>query len=227
MIALVAGVALWGTGCPSNDGDYLDNINTNSQGPQTPGINPPSNPSQSTIETIILYASDDADVSSLNPQENYGHERSLRTGVVNFGSAGDDYYTAFVNFDTRGLFGREIIEADLIVTTAFNNSAMKPVGTLSLSYVTDHKWNEDTITWVNSPSSGTYIVSKEIGFDVTKTHEFDVTGAVKKWVSDSSSNKGFMLGARSFTNVRSAYAPIYSKESSRDSGPRLRVKYRD
>ena len=217
-----------GTGCPSHEGDYLDNINTNSQGPQTPPrTNPPSNPPQSTIETIILYASDDADVSSLNPKENYGRERSLRTGVVNFGSAGDDNYTAFVNFDTRSLSGREIIEADLLITTAFNNSAMKPVGTLSLSYVTDHKWNEDTITWVSSPSSGTYIVSREIEFDVTKTYEFDVTSAVKKWTFDSSSNKGFMLRARSFGNVRSAYAPIYSKELSRDSGPRLRVKYKD
>lgn len=174
----------------------------------------------------LLYAVADTYAESMSPTSNFGSGQALYTGFVNFGVGRDDYFTAFVKFDLSSLpSGAQIEEARLKLTTDANASYVKPKGTVTIAMVTSTSWTESGLTYVNMPSTGEYVIAREITFDTATTWEFPVTSAVQKWMNGTT-NRGFSIKSRNFSPDGQCYGTFYANELAPDGGPRLYVRWR-
>ena len=101
------------------------------------------------------------------------------------------------------------------------------MGTTTISMVKNSQWSQGSLNYMNMPSTGTYVTAREIEFrfdNGKRTVEFDVTGAVQKWVNGEISNEGFMITTRALED--SSEARFYSSDwGNHLEGPVLEFEY--
>lgn len=226
VILIILSVGL-GTGCSSqkstsSSGGESETSTENSSEETT------TETTSSSTSSITLYATADTWVgdSSSIFNSNFGGERDLRTGDVSFGGAGTTNYRAFVKFNVSNIpSNAKISKANLILNTGANSvpcGSQTVTGTVVVSEVST-SWTESGLTYLNMPSSFSYLNSQDVIFNdcLSRQYSVSVVNAVSGWVSGASSNGALSLKA----NTISDYGSFYSKEVSQSAGPVLEIEY--
>jgi len=183
-------------------------------------------PKEPDILSLTLYPTDDAYVSSIRPENNYGGEKSLNTGQVDFGVSGVSNYYSYIKFDISSIPSNiEIINAEFILITGYNNTATKPTGDVYLFYVSNSDWDESSITYANRPTASDYVITinRDVIFDIVTEQRFDI-----EWHLDDylyiNSKYSLMVKTGSLSTTYD-YAYFYSKEVSKTYSPKLYIEY--
>lgn len=200
-----------------NPSPYVPAPTTNNPAPTNTGGNTssPTPTPQPTTRTQRgrLTPIEDSYVDSCHIERNYGSDSALQTGMVSFPDGSDCRNTAFIKFEPGYIpSGARITRAELILTTL--PSPNEITGNVTLAYVTNTSWNEGTLTYVTSPTSGTSIATREVQFSFRNppTISFDVKNTLQGLVNGTIENRGFMIKTRNLEGYGSR-AEIYSKDS--------------
>jgi predicted phosphodiesterase len=162
---------------------------------------------------ITLQPSKDSFVYSYYPNQNYGSSDTIYL------------YNKNSNIISKGLIQFDLSQ---IPKNAKINSAKFYITTKSWSsqaniqlYELKQQWEEKTVTWSNSPQAdSTPFVKHNLYFG---TNEIDIKKLVEKWVSDPSTNNGFLI-----ISEKMDYSTInfYSKEySDKNKIPIIKINY--
>jgi hypothetical protein len=125
-------------------------------------------------EIITKYACDDTFVSAGNPDDNYGQETYLNSGM--------GYYT-YLRFDIRDInkAGNSLANIDKVqikLNVGYNNTLVKPEGKALIYGMswTNSSWNEKIMTYNNRPEHEPNPLYEITGirFDVNGIVRFDV-----------------------------------------------------
>lgn len=184
-----------------------------------------------TVE-VWLNSVADAYVSSGSPDENYGNEKALYTGEIDFGGASPVEYLTFIKFDLSNIpYDAKIISAKFSLLTGRNNVACGR-GTsakVTISEVVSEDWTENGVTYNNMPSYLEPIDLKIIsnfGDCIAYIYEFDFKGIATMWVQNINFNNGISIKSseiHTFSGGGDCYCLFYSGELS--YGPQLIIKY--
>lgn len=121
----------------------------------------------STPASLTFGAQADAYVNVDHPTFNYGSSNSLRV------DASPDLHS-YLRFDVRGLGGKSIVQARLLIYSGSRASEG-----LDLWTVNDNSWDENTIDYINAPALASVLGSS--GYvDHGTWVEFDVTSYVTR-----------------------------------------------
>jgi len=161
-----------------------------------------------TIETKVVYASDDTYTSSVRTNTNFGTAVKL---VV--GRTGDETRLSYVKFSTGALPAGAVLTGAALMLPLES----KPVeATLSL-YPVSADWSETTVTATKAPSASAAFISIE-----PKTTDTALKFDVSKWVTKAGTY-AFALRSASTTDVTRLRAVEYGDPSG--GGPQLDLVY--
>ena len=118
--------------------------------------------------TVVIDSLEDSYVDSANPEANYSTEEEIKVG------RGTNEYLSYLKFDLERIpDSRNILSAKLRV-----QCQLSTIGSLVAShYLDDDTWDEETITWNNSPK-GWNINASDTKTMKSDTLYFDVTDEV-------------------------------------------------
>jgi hypothetical protein len=174
---------------------------------------------QATQTTVNLSATQDAEVSERYPNANYGTSNSL---IVNpSGGESANGYMSYIKFDLSS------IPKGAVITSAVLRLFV-PTIPLQSGYVDLYRvanaapWDENTITWNNRVTDGTYIARIPIAGGTSNYHTIvDLTSEVQSLV-DGTANNGWRLSSDPVYTVTGV--AFYSKDSS-ENPPALEIMY--
>ncbi len=176
-------------------------------------------------EYLLTYTTADTHIKETSPNTNFGDGRSLFIS----GEEGDwrTRAKALLKFSLPNIpsYAIDFEAAYLRLCEAGGGNTIYP-GDLSI-YVAPiaFNWNENTVTWNNSPPVWLPTSGHEYGYGVHNPNNdtcvwIDVSTTVSDWYSGFPLNKGFML----FSNS-DAYVSYYSKEGHQPGSALLEVDY--
>lgn len=184
-------------------------------------------------KVVTLNPAFDTTVVSSLPQNNYGTNDRLTVGknYKDFPPNGRVFQT-LVKFDLSQIPKNSTINSATLRLYQVGEDQCQEACAWEKSsfsiylYLTDENWSENSVTWSNQPSYSFYempltgTIGKESGYK-----NWDVEIFVKKWVSQTSLNYGFLLRAPGLDITGpDCAAEFYSRESSL-SKPQLAVDY--
>ncbi|MEM3712429.1 MAG: DNRLRE domain-containing protein [Thermoproteota archaeon] len=174
------------------------------------------------VPTVIktYYPSDDAYVSSSNPDRNYGGEDHIGIRVETMLPM--DIWRSYIRFDIDLPPGSVIVSS---VLSLYMDTPPSISGTMDYYLVSGH-WSEKTITWNNKPDASEYVGSASTGTSPNWL-ELNVKSSVEKFVSRDASgyapNYGWMLKDRRENTP--IYYLICSKDPLTRKSPHLDIAY--
>lgn len=181
-----------------------------------------SNPAPEKPQYLYLYPTDDAYVSSSQPNTNFGSELGLYTG---------DYlsnYSSYLKFNISSIpTNIDISKVDLEITVAQDASTIKPVTDVFCYYISNQNWSERSITYSNKPPKPQYVASilRDVTFHLGSIQRIELTSNFKSIVN-TDSNYSLLLVSGSFSyngSVVKDYGSFYSKETNLK--PTLVIEY--
>jgi hypothetical protein len=178
-----------------------------------------------TIKTF--YPSDDAYVSSLNPDDNYGSIEYI--GIKVDTMLPRDLWYSYIKFDLESIPPGSVVSSATMQLYVYRFPP-PPDRRIMECWLVSKNWEEETITWSNQPPSAELVTSTPVP-NSEGWISVDVKSSVEKFTSKDAAgyipNYGWMLKDQDETSP-TQYA-MYSKEAifipPTDLKPRLEVNY--
>lgn len=189
--------------------------------------------------TDTVYAEEDASISSVYPNTNFGIPSSSYEALTQILAVGPDANTwapdpvgfavhaSLVRFDLSSYSGKQITAATLQLRARnkVNSSSNRRLGLFSVAQT----WSETSVTWNNQPTlfESTDSPIHEFGHGECWTCTFDVSPKVNAWTSGVESNYGFMLfSPLDAINFQDWTIGFESRHSAVSVQPMLIITYR-
>jgi len=149
----------------------------------------------STSSTIVIYPSDDATIEANHPNSSTGSSKFLcvRNDYGEGGSSGWGWYT-LIKFDISSIPSETVIASAKLKLYYHHWRDNNPKGHKLKLYRIMEDWDEDTVTWNNSPERSLDSSSSSIVPYSTDTWiVWDVTEDVQKFINGNLPNYGWEI----------------------------------
>ncbi len=168
---------------------------------------------------VVLLATEDTYAEEADSETNFGKKKYLR-GM----ESGGYERRIFIKFDLSSIpSNARIIKATLEMRTIWYMTTIE--GQTSIFQIRGRDWNENTLTWKNSPKWTSGRIDKhEENYD-NKTIYIDVKAFVDLWVGGEIPNYGFKVETRIYPVGDITHLQFYSKEFDPRLGPTLTIIY--
>src|SRR5471030_1580942 len=146
------------------------------------------------MPTAVISPTDDAYISQLNPNSNFGLSSILYTGRF---VQPTDVFRSLLKFDLSGVVppGNTVTSASLnlfVFRKDLPDAVLSPQ-TVNV-FTNSSNFSENTVTWNTAPAINPTIYSINVtDADVSKYISIDITNLVIDWINNQSTNFGVTL----------------------------------
>lgn len=161
--------------------------------------------SRSQGEALLIFATDDATISEVSPDDNFGNNLSL---IVSDDRT--DTQDTLIQFDITELYKQNPRSA---VLTLYVEEDCDSAGLFATTRYTDSGWNESDVTWSNAPESfGGTVIGTFGAVEGGQWFGFEVIGAFLWEVVQSQSTMTFRITSDNskfcqYTSIEGGKAP--------------------
>jgi len=179
-------------------------------------VKEPKHLSGAAQTTVTLDAIADAPLRRAWPDTNFGDEDTLE---IAYDDNTGHWAVTMLRFDLSSLPSDAVIDtADLRL---FLNDASGASSVSIVAHYVTSSWDEATVTWNNSPSTGTSGVAASIDDATGSYKSWEVSSFAQSWIDDPSSNHGVLL----IGPEGGYYERWFASRESPGNSPRLEVTY--